>query len=63
MEVIDYIVSMIFVNCVDVDRLVFCSFDRRFYGVDARWLTGGVGGFLFDGVVLRTNFWINPPLR
>ncbi len=31
--------------------------------VDARWVTGGVGGFLFDVVVLRTNFWINPPPR
>jgi hypothetical protein len=35
---------------------VFCM-------VDARWLTGGVGGFLFDGCVLRTKFWMNPPLR
>jgi hypothetical protein len=28
-----------------------------------RLVAGGVGGFLFDGVVLRTRFWINPPLR
>jgi hypothetical protein len=34
-----------------------------FWVVDARWVAGGVGGFLFDVVVLRTNFWINPPLR
>jgi hypothetical protein len=26
-------------------------------------LTGGVGGFLFDGFLLRMGFWINPPLR
>jgi hypothetical protein len=34
-----------------------------FNRIYARWLTGGVGGFLFDGFVLRTRFWINPPLR
>ena len=36
-----------------------------FLGMDFMmlWLTGGVGGFLFYDVVLRTRFWINPPLR
>jgi hypothetical protein len=27
------------------------------------WLAGGAGGFLFGDFVLRTRFWINPPLR
>jgi hypothetical protein len=31
--------------------------------IGARWLTDGVGGFLFGDFVLRTRFWINPPLR
>jgi hypothetical protein len=35
------------------------TFFNRIY---ARWLTGGVGGFLLFDFVLRPKFWINPPL-
>jgi hypothetical protein len=44
---------------------IFIFDDRSafFNMIGARWLTGGVGGFLFDDFVLRTRFWINPPLR